>query len=207
MIKSYYNSYIKSVNQVLSQLLITDRNGKQIEQGDSFARLCDYSSSIQSNCLTQFFCGNGASSSIADHMALDWTKNGKVKSMSFGSSAILSAVSNDLGADHFFSAPLSWHAKSGDLLVAVSSSGNSENIIKAVEYAIQNEMKVVTFSGLRPDNKLRSMGDINLYTKAHTYGIVECAHQILLHTWLDQFMQVEEWSIEDFQNMRQNHLN
>ena len=63
-------------------------------------------------------------------------------------------------------------------------------------------MKVVTFSGLRPDNISRKLGDLNFYIPAKTYGIVECAHQVLLHLWLDQYMQIYEWEREEYQNMR-----
>ena len=90
------------------------------------------------------------------------------------------------------------------MLVAISSSGNSPNITEAIKTARTKNMTVVTFTGLRPDNRVRQMGDFNFYIQAHTYGIVECVHQVLLHVWLDQFMQVEEWSIENFQNMREH---
>jgi D-sedoheptulose 7-phosphate isomerase len=65
-------------------------------------------------------------------------------------------------------------------------------------------MTVVTFSGLKPDNACRTLGDINLYIPAKTYGIVECAHQILLHVWLDQSMGIREWEREAAQNMRKD---
>ena len=67
-------------------------------------------------------------------------------------------------------------------------------------------MNVVTFSGLKPDNYSRRMGDINFYVPAKTYGIVECSHQVLLHAWLDKYMGVLEWDRTECQNMSQDSL-
>jgi D-sedoheptulose 7-phosphate isomerase len=74
-------------------------------------------------------------------------------------------------------------------------------VIKAIEKARELGMKVVTLSGLKPENQSRKLGDINLYVPAKTYGVVECAHQILLHAWLDCSMGVTEWEREGVQNM------
>jgi D-sedoheptulose 7-phosphate isomerase len=63
-------------------------------------------------------------------------------------------------------------------------------------------MRVITFSGLKPDNASRTRGDVNVYVPTRTYGIVESAHQVLLHAWLDAFLGVEEWTRETAQNMR-----
>ena len=59
-------------------------------------------------------------------------------------------------------------------------------------------MSVVTFSGLKPDNKSRKKGDLNFYVPAKTYGIVECAHQVLLHAWLDKYMGLLSGSVKAF---------
>jgi D-sedoheptulose 7-phosphate isomerase len=70
--------------------------------------------------------------------------------------------------------------------------------------AREKGMGVVTFSGLKPDNQSRKMGDLNFYIPAKTYGIVECAHQVLLHVWLDKYMGVVEWDREGCQNMHKD---
>jgi D-sedoheptulose 7-phosphate isomerase len=115
-------------------------------------------------------------------------------------------MGNDLGYEEAFSAPLSWYASSGDRLVTISSSGNSPNILKTIEVARAKGMSVITFSGLKPDNASRKLGDLNFYIPAKTYGIVECAHQVLLHVWLDMFMGVKEWEKTEEQNMRKEEF-
>ena len=88
--------------------------------------------------------------------------------------------------------PLKRFANSGDILVTISSSGNSPNIIKAIEVARELGIKVVTISGMSPDNRSRTMGDLNFYIPGETYGIVETSHLVLLHCWLDKFIDESE---------------
>jgi D-sedoheptulose 7-phosphate isomerase len=199
---NYYKNYLNAHNEALSGLEITKRNGRILDQDAGFDQLNEISARIRDTGGTKYLVGNGASAAFANHMALDWTKNGGVATHSFSDSALLTAMGNDIGYEEVFSAPLNWYAKDGDLLVTISSSGNSPNIIKTIEVARSKGMAVVTLSGLRPENASRQLGDINLYIPAKTYGIVECAHQVLLHVWLDKFMGITEWNRDGFQNMR-----
>lgn len=204
--KNYYKNYLNAHDAALAGLEVTDRGGALMDQDAGFDKLCEISAQIRDAGRNKYMAGNGASAAFANHMALDWTKNGGVATHSFSDSALLTALGNDLGYEEAFSAPLSWYAKSGDLLVTISSSGNSPNIIKTIEVARSKGMGVVTFSGLKPDNASRQLGDVNLYIPAKTYGIVECAHQVLLHVWLDKFMGVTEWGRDGFQNMRKDEF-
>ena len=202
--KNYYKNYLNAHDAALAGLEITDRGGALLDQDAGFDKLCEISAQIRDAGRKKYLCGNGASAAFANHMALDWTKNGGVPTHSFSDSALLTALGNDLGYEEAFAAPLSWYAKSGDLLVTISSSGNSPNIIKTIEVARSKGMGVVTFSGLKPDNGSRQLGDVNCYIPAKTYGIVECAHQVLLHVWLDKFMGITEWERDGFQDMRKD---
>ena len=204
--KNYYKYYLDAHHAALEHLEITDRGGASIGHDEGFDVLCEMSRQIRESGRKQYMIGNGASAAFANHMALDWTKNGGVPSHAFANSALITAMGNDLGYEEVFSAPLSWYAKSGDLLVAISSSGNSPNIINTIEVARSKGLKVITLSGLKPSNASRGLGDVNLYIPAKTYGVVECAHQVILHVWLDKFVGVAEWSRESFQNMRKDEL-
>jgi len=199
---SYYENFLGCISNSLNCIEITTIRGERLDPDEGFSQLCRLSGEVRSASYTQFFCGNGASAAFANHMALDWTKNGKVKSLSFSDSAMITALTNDLGDDEVFAAALCLYAQQGDLLVTISSSGNSPNILKAIATARECRMGVVTMSGLRPDNHSRLLGDLNLYVPAKTYGVVECAHQVLLHMWLDRFMGITEWSWETHQDMR-----
>lgn len=199
---SYYTSYINEIDQSLELLKVTSVSNKVISNDIWLDSICKLTNNVKTIQGRMFFAGNGASAAFASHMSLDWSKNGGVPCVPLFDLSHLTALGNDLGFDEIFSAPLGWHGKEGDLLITISSSGNSPNIVKAIEKARELGMKVVTLSGLKPDNLSRLMGDINLYVPAKTYGIVECTHQVLLHAWLDCYMGVTEWEREGVQNMR-----
>lgn len=136
-----------------------------------------------------FFVGNGGSAAIASHMAADYQKNGKMPSLCFNDAASLTCISNDLGYENVFSLPLQYHARLGDVLFAISSSGESESIIHAVDHAREACMNIVTLSGFEPNNRLRYKGGVNFYVPSKSYGTVEIAHLAILHSLLDETMK------------------
>ena len=75
-----------------------------------------------------------------------------------------------------------------DMLITISSSGNSPNIIKAIHTARELGVFIVTLSGKKEDNQSRRLGDVNFYVPLDTYGLVESAHAVLLHCWLDMYL-------------------
>lgn len=157
-----------------------DGNGPLFESAISLAI------AARSNRSRVIFIGNGGSAGIASHMAADWLKNGKFSALSFSDPALLTCLSNDLGYENVYSLPISRHASGGDLLIAISSSGQSPNILAAVVAAKAASMSVITLSGFAPDNPLRSLGDVNFYVSSDKYGVVEIAHLSILHSILDQ---------------------
>ena len=106
--------------------------------------------------------------------------------------ATLTCLGNDYGYEHVFSKQLEIVTESGDLLVAISSSGESENIINAVLIAHKTGCKILTLSGFQPDNRLRQLGDYNIYVPSMEYGIVESVHNIILQEAVDVLMEENE---------------
>jgi D-sedoheptulose 7-phosphate isomerase len=191
----YWQRYHGAIAGALKDLATTEAGGKPIESEAAFARLCAWTQDVRAGEGTIHFVGNGASAAMASHMALDWSKNGKVRATAHNDAAALTAYGNDLGYDRVFAAALQRHARAGDLLATISSSGNSPNIVSAIAAAREKGLRVVTFSGLKPENKSRAAGDLNFFIQAWSYGMVECAHQVLLHAWIDRFMDVREWTM------------
>jgi D-sedoheptulose 7-phosphate isomerase len=128
------------------------------------------------------FIGNGGSSAIASHMAVDWTKNGGIRAIAFNDAPTLTCLANDFGYDNVFSKQLEYYARTGDLVVIISSSGKSLNIMRAAEQAFEQGLDLVTFSGMRPSNALRRKGSLSFFVPASDYGIVELSHLALLHS-------------------------
>jgi len=125
---------------------------------------------------------------MASHMAADACKNGGLRAMAFNDPALLTAIGNDVTFDELFALPLRRLAHQGDLLISISSSGSSPNIIRALEAARDIGMHCVTLSGKQPDNRSRALGDLNFYVPLPRYGWVESAHQLIIHYWFDQYL-------------------
>jgi D-sedoheptulose 7-phosphate isomerase len=135
------------------------------------------------------FVGNGGSAAIASHMAIDWSKNGGLRSTAFNDASALTCLGNDFGYEHVFAKQIEMHGRDGDLLVAISSSGRSANILNACEAARRGGCRIVTLSGFSADNPLRRLGDVNFYVASGEYGFVEMAHLVLCHTVIDLAMR------------------
>lgn len=135
------------------------------------------------------FIGNGGSASIASHMAEDYTKNGKLRSIAFNDASLLTCLANDYGYENVFSEALRGYADKGDVLVAISSSGKSRNILNACDVARSIGLSVITLSGFEYSNSLRERGDINFWVNAKSYGVVEIAHLAVLHSILDMICE------------------
>ncbi len=134
---------------------------------------------------TLIFIGNGGSAAIASHMAIDFTKNGGIRAVAMNDASALTCLSNDLGYENVFAKQIEMHARTGDVLIAISSSGNSDNILRALSAARDKGCAVITLSGFSPNNALRQRGDLNLYVPSGEYGFVEVTHLSLCHALLD----------------------
>lgn len=132
-----------------------------------------------------FFIGNGGSNAICSHMMEDFAKVLRYESFAFTDPALITCFSNDYGYENAMVEWLKVYFKPEDLLVAISSSGNSANINNAVDYVNGINKNVITLTGFGKDNKLSKKGKINFYLDANSYGIVECYHQVILHSILD----------------------
>lgn len=126
------------------------------------------------------FIGNGASNTIANHASLDYMGQTGVTTMSVNDPAILTAFSNDFGYEHVFERFTKINYRDGDLLVAVSSSGNSPNIVNAVEYVQSMGGEVYCFSGFSPSNKLKRICENNFWVDSDKYNVVESVHNLWL---------------------------
>jgi D-sedoheptulose 7-phosphate isomerase len=133
--------------------------------------------------------GNGGSAAIASHIVTDAVKNADLRAMTFTDPALLTCLSNDRGYPEVYATPMKLFGEPTDILVAISSSGNSENIIRAVEEAQDIGMPVITLTGFDPDNRLRKLGRLAFYVPAYAYGMVEITHLALLHAIIDLIIQ------------------
>lgn len=135
------------------------------------------------------FIGNGGSAAIASHQAVDYWKNGGMRAVAFNDSSLLTCVGNDYGYGHVFEKPVEMFADPGDVLIAISSSGQSENILRGSRAALTKGCTLLTMSGFKPDNPLRKLGAVNFYAPSVSYGFVEISHLALCHCLVDTIIE------------------
>ena len=187
-----WNTYIAMVGECLQNLTVIDSQGRSLDPLSGFAMLCEMTARAKRRKKTVFLLGNGASASMASHVAADLAKNGGVRTEVFTDVSLLTAIGNDISFDEIFSEPLRRKMIQGDLLVAISSSGMSPNVVLASTAARQLGGGVVTVSAMSPDNHLRRLGDLNFHVPAETYSLAESCHAALLHFWIDQMVAQEQ---------------
>ena len=181
-----WEDYSQSFASLLSSLVVTDRQGNEMRRDAGFRIWTDWTlrAKLERGCV--YFIGNGASAAMACHTSTDVAKSARVRTQVFTDAALMTAVANDVAYEEVFAEPLSWSMNSGDVLVAISSSGNSANVTRAVERARELNGHCVTLSAMSPINSLRNLGDVNFYLPAMTYGLAETSHAAILHHFVDR---------------------
>ncbi len=179
-----FSSRFKELTSAL-QSCIYSTSEQNLNEMEAFQCAFQMISSTRSNGGVVYVIGNGGSAGIASHFSNDLMKALQIPSQTLYDSNLMTCLSNDLGYENVFSYPLEKLLKPNDLLVAISSSGKSPNIIKAAEVAQLRKVPVITLSGFLPENPLRKMGQLNFWIDRADYGLVETAHFFLLHTMID----------------------
>ena len=189
MLKNY-NNYILTMKKIADDLVVKDRNNLEINVDNAFKNWCNLLEEIKHSQRRKIiFIGNGGSAGIASHCATDYSKNGQVRSLALNDASTLTCLSNDFSYDEVFSKQIEYHGFDNDLLIAISSSGNSQNILNAVNMAKQRKMLTITLSGFHKNNSLKKLGDMNFYINSMEYGFVEILHLTVIHTALDLFIE------------------
>jgi len=129
--------------------------------------------------------GNGGSASIASHFSLDLARTGGIRAINFNEAGLLTCLSNDHGYEEWVERALEMYADPGDLVVLISSSGQSENILRGAQAARRSGLHLITLSGFSTDNPLRRLGDINLWVDSDVYNLVEGVHSVWLSSLAD----------------------
>lgn len=137
------------------------------------------------------FCGNGGSAAISSHLSVDFSKACSIRAINFNEADLITCFANDYGFENWIVEALKVYADKGDLLILISSSGESLNMIKAADEAIKLGLKLITFSGFNKKNTLRKKGLINFWVNSEIYNYVEMVHHIWLVSLVD-FIQKEK---------------
>lgn len=148
---------------------------------------------MQMNGRKVMIAGNGGSAAIASHCAVDFTKNARIRCITFSDVGLVTCFSNDYGYEKWLEKALEFYADDGDVSILISSSGKSHNMVKAAEYAIRRKLKLVTFTGFAVDNPLRALGSLNFWVNSYAYNVVEMTHHIWLLAVCDLIIGAAEY--------------
>lgn len=149
---------------------------------------------VDSEGLKTLVFGNGGSASMASHFTVDLTKNAKIRAINFNEADLITCFSNDYGFENWISKAVDFYGDEGDILILISSSGKSENMLNAAKTAKENKFSsVITFSGFEKANPLSQLGDINIWIDSKAYNFIENIHQIWLLSLVDLIIGDKEY--------------
>lgn len=185
-----HTDYLNELIRILRSVQVYGENGEVCQNyEEAMGKLVELFSDIKKSGKQVFFIGNGGSAAIASHMTADFMKNGGMKTYSLYDNSVTTCMGNDYGYEYIFSRPLEFLGNEGDLLVAISSSGNSQNIVGAIQVAQEKGMKIVTLSGFQRENRINGMGIYNIHVPASHYGMVESIHNLMLQQIVDTILE------------------
>jgi len=195
-LKENAESYYSNLSDKLKKIQVTRKDGSSLGFFAAIESAGQLAMAQAEAGRKIIFIGNGASASIASHMSTDFWKNGGMRAVAFNDAALLTCLSNDCGYENVFGKSVEMFADEGDILVAISSSGKSKNILNGVREARKRGAHVVTLSGFGSDNPLCGMGDINFYVPDGTYGAVEILHLSICHCILDVVIMDRDGTVD-----------
>lgn len=178
---------IRQFATLLEHTEITNKEGAALGLETGMASVLDMLAEARSKNACIFVIGNGGSAAVASHAVIDLINVAKLRAFTLHEPSVLTCIVNDYGYENAYSKLLAHMARPDDVLIAISSSGRSQNIRNAAAQATSNQGKVITLSGFSGGNPLRTMGDINIWLDSSDYGMVEVGHQFILHNMSDRF--------------------
>ena len=175
-----YSSYLKQYNKSIYEL-INSVNANLIEQSVQLIQRSIHNKS------KVYIVGNGGSASIASHVSVDFAKVARVPSSTFNNSNLITCFANDYGYENWVVEAVKAYTNINDLMILISSSGTSKNIVNAAQYCKDNNIDLITLSGFNKDNPLSTLGNVNFHIESTEYNYIEISHHIILVALVDIF--------------------
>ena len=177
---NYFNKYIDKISKILK-----NADTKNLE---NTAKLI---LKIKKDKKKIIIVGNGGSAAIASHVSIDFTKAANIRSINFNEADLLTCFSNDFGYENWVAKALEFYADKGDLVILISSSGTSKNIINGAKQAKKMNCSLITFSGFKKNNPLSKLGIYNFWVDSKIYNFIENVHQVWLLSIVDRLLKVK----------------
>ena len=173
-----FSSLIKPNDEIIEKILLIKKTLQDIKKNNSKAMIF----------------GNGGSAAIASHVSIDLTKNAGIRTTNYNEADLLTCFSNDYGYERWIEKAIEFYGDSKDILILISSSGKSSNMINACKAAKTKKIsKIITLTGHEKGNPLSKLGDINLWIDSKAYNFIENTHQLWLLTVCDLIIGKREY--------------
>ena len=183
------SSYLQELAELARGAKATDRVGATLSLDEGAERAVQLLLATAGSGKVMAI-GNGGSAAIASHLQNDICKAVGLRGLVFNEQPLLTALANDDGYEAVFETPVRLWAETGDVLVAISSSGRSPNILRAAQVGAEQGCEVITLSGFDEDDPLRTLGAVNFYVASGVYGLVENVHGAVTHFMTDRALQI-----------------
>lgn len=174
MNKSFFSEYFKKLSS-----LVLDVDHKKLH---SAAKKIHSSNKKGGKVI---IVGNGGSAGIANHATMDFTKVAGYRAVNFNESSTITCLANDYGYENWVKMAIKFYADKNDVVILISSSGKSKNIINAAKMTKKMGINLITFSGFSKNNQLKKLGDLNFWTNSKHYNNIENSHQLWLLSIID----------------------
>lgn len=176
--KEYLQKYLKLYDSLINEPSAVDElvNIKEVFQKTS------------QDGKKVILAGNGGSAAMASHVAVDITKNAGIRATTFNEYDLITTLANDYGYENWISKGIEFYYNPGDIVVLISASGESKNVLNAAKTALTLGLQTITFSGFKDNNPLKTLGDINLWVNSKIYNVVEMTHHIWLLAIVDMII-------------------
>ena len=164
-----FEQYKNSIDKTLSSIAVTNLN-KSIKLINKTVKRKG----------KVYIVGNGGSSSIASHVSVDFAKVAKVPSSTFNNANLITCFANDFGYENWVTEAIKAYTNRNDMMILISSSGTSKNIVNAAKFCKKNLISLITLSGFKKNNPLSKCGDVNFHINSNQYNFIEMSHHIIL---------------------------
>ena len=184
--KEFFTSYLNDFSDLIKP---------ELNIVDELEKVANLLKAVHRDGKKALIFGNGGSAAIASHFSVDLTKNAGLRCVNYNEADLITCFANDYGYAHWVEKVVDFYGDEGDLLIVISSSGKSENMLNGIKAArIGNFKAVITLSGFKHDNPLRQLGDINLWVSSMAYNFVENIHQVWLLAIVDYIIGKVDYS-------------
>jgi len=174
--KKFLNNYFNNFKSLLDNDLYLD----------DLIKVKKILKKIKSDRKKIMIFGNGGSAAIASHFSVDLTKNANIRCTNYNESDLITCFSNDFGYEKWVEKAINFYGDKGDVVILISSSGKSQNMINGAKEARKKGIKkIITFTGNQKNNNLKKLGNINFWVDSKAYNHIENIHQVLLLSLID----------------------